>query len=137
MLLSNISSNNYRSYQTGRAHRVVQGVIISSRVVNVTSNNDVGTLAGGAAGAFAGSSIGGSSEANAIGAIGGAVLGGIVGNAAQNNLGKQNGIEYIIRMSGSHKLVSVTQGLQDPLHVGERVLIIYGDTTRVIRDANH
>jgi outer membrane lipoprotein SlyB len=128
-----ISSYNYSDSQAGEASSVVRGTIISSRVVMVTSNNQVGTIAGGAAGAVAGSSLGGG-RGQLLTTIGGAVLGGIAGNAAQNQLGKQQAIEYIIKTTPNHKLVSVTQGLQDQLHVGEKVMIIYGSTTRVIRD---
>jgi len=57
---SSLSPDVYTAGNAGQVHHVVKGVVISSRVVQVTADNnglDVGGIAGGALGAIAGSEI--------------------------------------------------------------------------------
>src|SRR3989338_7985039 len=106
-----ISASTYNATsQTGQAGRVVKGGVVSSRVVNVASNDGVGKIAGGLAGAVAGTALGGGSRTPILGAIGGAVLGGMAGNALEGKLSKQQVVEYIIKTIPGGALISVTQG---------------------------
>ncbi|WP_347253042.1 glycine zipper 2TM domain-containing protein [Leminorella grimontii] len=130
---SNISSDSYKEGQVGQASRTLAGVIVSSRVVDVEGNSSVGGLVGSAAGGVAGSAIGGGFRANALGAIGGALLGGMLGSSVEKGASKQQAIEYVIQ-TDSNGLITVAQGTDQPLAVGQRVLVIEGKQARVIAD---
>lgn len=93
----------------------------------------MGATAGASAGGVAGSQIGSSAEANIIGAIGGAVIGGIAGAAAEDAASRQMGIEYVVEATNG-ALLTVVQGADVPLSVGQKVLVIYGEQSRVIAD---
>lgn len=90
-----------------------------------------GTLIGGIAGGVAGSTIGGGSTAHTLGAVGGALLGGLVGDAAEKGLSSQTGLEYIVKLDNG-QVISVTQGTGQALGVGQRCLVLFGNTTRII-----
>jgi outer membrane lipoprotein SlyB len=131
-----ISPMNYTADQTGQAARTVRGVIIAATPVKVAGggqNSGIGTIAGAVAGGAAGSAIGGGTRANIIGGVGGAVLGGIVGNAVQQGLTTQTGIQYQVKQTNG-VMVTVTQGANPPLGIGQHVFVIFGSQTRVIPD---
>ncbi|AKJ41958.1 hypothetical protein SOASR032_05870 [Pragia fontium] len=130
---SNISSDSYSDQQVGQASRTFAGTIVSSRVVNVEGNNEVGGLVGSVAGGVAGSAIGGGFRANALGAIGGALLGGVLGSSVEKGVSQQKAIEYVIQTERDG-LITVAQGIDNPLANGQKVLVIQGKTTRVIAD---
>lgn len=130
----NLSSSNYNVNSVGAANKVVRGVIVSERYVQVGKNSGTGALAGGVAGAAAGSVIGGGTRANIIGGVGGAIVGGLLGNEIEKSVSRSTNIEYIIK---THKggMLSVVQGPQPPLAVGQRVMVILGSPARVIADS--
>ena len=74
---ADIQSNQYGTSSVGQANPAAQCRVINVRRVNVKSDNELGTLIGGAAGGVAGYAIGGDSTAHWLGSIGGAVLGGV------------------------------------------------------------
>ena len=137
----------------------MEGVIVSTRAVKIKDtdkmgNNTGGMLAGGAMGAAVGSGIGGGSG-NTMAIVGGAIAGGLAGAAIQGKLGESKGFEYIIKVDTSkikdtyfdgnasmrnvvataklNGLVTVVQGADSVLGVGQKVYIIYSENrTRVI-----
>ncbi len=128
----NINSDHYYTNQAGKVSTVAQCTVLSVRYVTVDdSNSGAGTLIGSIAGGVAGSTIGGGSTAHTLGAVGGALLGGAVGNAAEKGLSKQTGLEYIVRMDNG-QVISITQGTGQALGVGQRCLVLFGSTNRVI-----
>ena len=128
----NINSDHYYTNQAGKVSTVAQCTVLSVRYVTVDdSNSGAGTLIGGIAGGVAGSTIGGGSTAHTLGAVGGALLGGVVGNAAEKSLSTQTGLEYIVRMDNG-QVISITQGTGQALGVGQRCLVLFGSTNRVI-----
>ncbi len=129
----NLSPNTYSAYEVGATSTVNKGVIVSRRLVRIDNNSGVGGLAGTIGGAAAGSTIGHGSTANIAGAIGGAIVGGLIGNAVDESVNQQQGIEYIIRLE-TGKTVSVTQPLNMQFEIRQRVLVLFGSTTRVIPD---
>jgi outer membrane lipoprotein SlyB len=130
----NISPDTYSVGSVGQANRTVRGTIIHARPVNVQgSQSGTGAVAGGLGGGLAGSSIGGGGRANAIGAIGGAVVGGIAGAAVEEGVTKQTAMEYVVDTENDN-LITVVQGQDVNLHKGTKVLVIYGNPTRIIRD---
>lgn len=121
-----LSPDVYSVQNAGQVNRVMKGVVISSRVVKVSGNQNGiggGAVAGGALGALAGSQIGGGTGSLVAG-VGGAILGGLAGNHVQGNLSNQMGIEYVVRLT-NRKLVSVVQGLQPTFMRGQHVLVQY------------
>jgi outer membrane lipoprotein SlyB len=131
-----ISPNVYTADEVGTMSHVVPATVISIRQIEIDNPSGAGGLAGTAAGAVAGSGIGGGAQANIIGGIGGAVVGGLVGAAIDEGVHKKQGIEYILRLENK-SLVSVAQLDKIDLHVGQHVLIIYGERTRIIPDSSY
>lgn len=131
----NLSSNTYSGGQVGVASKAISGTIVSKRTVQIDNNSHVGGLIGTASGAVAGSTIGSGTTANVLGGIGGAVVGGLVGNAIDKGIHSQQGFEYIIR-TNKGETIAVTQAMDTNLPVGSRVLVIYGEKTRVIPDSS-
>ena len=129
----NISPNVYSTDDTGVVSRVSKGVIISKRIIKFEGQSGVGAIAGGVAGGAAGSTIGGSGAANVVGAVGGAVAAGVIGHEIDKAVNRRTGYEYIIKLEDS-KTISVAQEKSIQLAVGQKVLVIYGPTTRIVPD---
>jgi outer membrane lipoprotein SlyB len=130
----NLSPNTYHAAEVGVASKVVHGVIIGKRAVILdASKGDVGALAGAVAGGAGGSAIGGSGQANVAGAVGGAVLGGVVGHAAEKAFNRREGFEYIIKLKDG-SIISIAQEKSIQFEIHQKVLVIYGATTRIIPD---
>ena len=129
---SNLNSTDYTSQSVGTVGAARECKVLSVRPIQIRNDNDVGTIAGGAAGGVAGSMIGGSPAVNMLGAIGGAVVGGIAGNAAQGQLSNQSGFEYVVRLVDGGGAVTVTQGTDILLQPGQGCLLLYGPRARLI-----
>lgn len=125
--------NTYSVGSVGQVNRSVSGIVISARPVNINTNTGIGAGVGGAAGAVAGSSIGGGARANALGAIGGAVIGAIAGSAVEQSGANQPGMEYVISTANG-SLLTVAQGVDPRFQENDRVIILYGNPSRVIKD---
>lgn len=128
-----VSPNTYSGNEVGVASRVVKGTVIGIRPVKIQQNTGIGAVAGGVAGGAAGSLIGSSTAVNIAGAAGGAVLGGLIGNEAEKQLSKDQGYEYIIQLD-NNSTISITQTQALQLSLNQRVLVIYGATTRIVPD---
>jgi outer membrane lipoprotein SlyB len=127
----NINSDHYSTSATGKVSTVAQCTVLSVREVKVDSGDTTaGTMIGGIAGGVAGSTIG-RGRGSALGAVGGALLGGLVGSAAQQGLSSQTGFEYIVKLDNG-QAISITQGASQPLMVGQRCLVLYGNPSRII-----
>lgn len=136
-----LSPDTYTTSGAGKVNRVVAGVVVSSRVVQVSDDANAGDggktgmIAGGIAGAIAGSALGGG-RGSALTAVGGAVAGGVLGNVAQKGLTKQTGVEYVIKTKDG-SLISVVQGPTPTFQRGQHVLVEYGRRARVIADPSY
>ena len=132
--IQNISPDTYSVGSVGEANRTVRGKVVNVRDVKIEGNRTgVGATAGAAGGAVAGSGVGGGGRANAIGAIGGAVAGGIAGAVIEEGATRQTGVEYVVETENDN-LVTVVQGPEPRLHKGDKVLVIYGNPTRIIEE---
>ena len=118
---SQIGANQYDSAAVGSVNRARAGTIVSVRAITVAdSDNSLGTAIGGIAGG--------------LGAVGGALVGGAAGNLAQRGLSKQSGYEYVVQLDNGG-LVTVTQGSDVLMAVGQRCMVLYGsgsDRARII-----
>lgn len=129
----NISPDSYAVGSVGQVNRVVRGVVISARSVDISGTRGVGATTGFAAGAAGGAALGGDPAGMALGAIGGAVAGGVAGAMTEEALTSQTGMEYIVETERG-ALMTVVQGNDNPLSVGQKVLVVYGTRSRVIAD---
>ena len=130
--MRNISPDSYAVGSVGQVNRAVRGVIVSARQVDISgSQSGVGGAAGAAGGAVAGSAIGGGTRENILGAIGGAVVGGIAGSAIEEGSSRQKGMEYVVETENG-SLITVVQGIDPPLSVGRKVIVLYGTRARII-----
>ncbi|MBR2273629.1 MAG: glycine zipper 2TM domain-containing protein [Alphaproteobacteria bacterium] len=128
----NINSDHYTTGSVGKVSTVAQCTVLSVRPISVDSGDtSAGTMLGGIAGGVAGSTIGHGRSANTLGAIGGALLGGLVGSATQKGLSSQSGYEYIVKLDNG-QAISIAQGASQPLMVGQRCLVLYGNPSRII-----
>ena len=132
-----ISANNYSTNQVGQVSRTARGVVIAATPVKVSGTRGgmggVGTLAGAVAGGAGGSAIGGGARSNIIGGVGGAVVGGVLGHYAEQGLTTQTGMEYQVRLA-NRSVVTITQGINPPLSIGQPVFVIYSKPARLIAD---
>ncbi len=130
------SAGTYQRNQTMQAASVGKGKIVSFRTVQYSgTQSGVGVGAGAVAGGVAGSFIGGGTRSNVLGAVGGAVLGGVAGSAAEEAITSGDAVEFIVQMDDGRTL-AVVQKNEDALAVGERVMVLQGGQTRVIRDTS-
>ena len=128
---SNINADHYSTNQVGKVSTVSQCTVMSVRYVGVNNDSGTGTLVGSVAGGIAGSTIGGGSTAQTVGAVGGALLCGLIGDATEQGLSSQTAIEYVLRLDNG-QVISVTQGTNGALGVGQRCMVLFGNPTRVI-----
>lgn len=125
--------STYSVGSVGQVNRSVAGKVISSRAVRIDGNTGTGGTVGGVTGAVAGSGIGGSGRANAVGAIGGAVVGAIIGAAIEQSSSQRDGMEYVIATENG-SLMTIAQQADVQFSEGDKVIILYGSPSRVIRD---
>jgi outer membrane lipoprotein SlyB len=128
-----ISPQTYRVGGVGQVNQTQPATVVGVREVEVAGNREVGTGAGTAVGAIVGSAAGSGNRGSLIGAIGGAILGGMAGSAIESGATKQRGLEYIVETEGG-RLMTIVQGLEPVFYKGQRVLILYGNPTRLIAD---
>ena len=132
----NRSPNSYSVGSVGMVNRTIAGTVISARGVDISGTSALGGTAGAAVGATAGSALGGGVRSNIVGAVGGAVIGGIAGAAIESSATKQTGMEYVVETENGN-LMTIVQG-KDPLFTqGSKVLVLYGNPSRIITDPRH
>lgn len=99
-----MESNVYTSSST--VGKVIEGTVISARPVVIQNNdklenNGMGMLGGGVLGAVAGSGFG-KGTGQGVAAVGGALIGAAAGALVQSQLGKSQGMEYIVRIDSKY-----------------------------------
>lgn len=131
---ADVSPASYSVGSVGQVNRAVRGVIISARNVRVRgSETGVGATAGAIAGGAGGAQIGNNAATNIVGAVGGAVVGGVVGAVVEERGTRQTAIEYVVETE-SGAIMTLVQGGEDEMHVGDHVLVLYGERSRIIPD---
>ena len=127
------SPNTYSAAAAQQANKVTQGIVAGYREVLISADGTVGAVSGGAAGGVLGAQTPGSGIATALGTIGGGLLGSLIGTGVEHAAGDTRAFEYLVRQTDG-SLVSVTQKDEQPLPVGEKVLVIAGNQARIVRD---
>ncbi|MDR1488656.1 MAG: glycine zipper 2TM domain-containing protein [Holosporales bacterium] len=130
---SDYSGDTYESSSIGEVSRSDYGTIISKRKIKITSEGKslgtgalIGGTAGAGVGAIAGSMIGGGDN-KLLGAAIGGLAGGASGHMIQNR--SQEGAGYTVRLDNG-STVTVSQGVQPVLSVGQRVMVINSNEGR-------
>ena len=127
----NIGANHYNTSATGEVGQVMPCKVVSVRQVNVSSSDSsAGALLGAIGGGVAGSTIG-HGRGSLLGALGGAALGGLAGDFAGEELSKQTGVEYIVKLDNG-AMRTITQGTDVYMQPGQRCYLLYGEQSRVI-----
>lgn len=129
---ANINDNAYKLSSVGQASAVAQGVIVDVRTVSIQGSSGTGSVLGGVAGGVAASTIG-HGAGSVLASVGGALAGAFIGGITQNELTKQQALQYIVRLTDGD-MINVIQGLNNPLSVGQKVFVLYGKETRLIPD---
>ncbi len=123
LTLSGCAHSTHGGFQrvsSGYAIATETGVVVSKRDVETSSGGTgLGATIGAFAGGIAGSQIGpsrsrrsyrrGSSAASVLGAFGGVIIGGLIGAAIENDLSRQVGTEYVVKLDDG-SLVTIVQG---------------------------
>ncbi|MDC9725620.1 MAG: glycine zipper 2TM domain-containing protein [Gammaproteobacteria bacterium] len=131
---SKLQGDTY-SREDARAVQTVQyGTVEDVRLVVIEgTKTPIGSAAGAVVGGIAGSSVGDGKGA-AVATVIGAVAGGLAGSAAEEAITQTQGIELVIRMNNTNKIISLVQqhNPEKPFHVGDRVrLMTVNGETRV------
>lgn len=132
----NISSSSYDAQTVGSVSETYECVVVQVKKVMVEEgdyleNNHTGALMGGIAGGALGNAVG-NGRGRTVSTVAGALIGSYGGAMAEKALKNQEGLEYIVRLT-SGKLVTVVQGLDNPLYSGQTAyLIISKGRSRVI-----
>lgn len=129
---ADINDNAYKLSSVGQASAVAQGVIVDVRTVSIQGSSGTGSVLGGVAGGVAASTIG-RGAGSVLASVGGALAGAFIGGITQNELTKQQALQYIVRLTDGD-MINVIQGLNNPLSVGQKVFVLYGKETRLIPD---
>jgi outer membrane lipoprotein SlyB len=133
------TNSTYDADEVGRVIDTSHGVVLSSRVVDISGKGEesgYGALLGGASGASAGFTLAGRSNAyQVIGSVLGGIIGAGLGWAAEESVDSRQGIEYVLRLDSGKEVTLIQNRASDekPLPVGTSVLIQRGSTyNRVI-----
>lgn len=126
------TNSSYGANEIGQSATVEKGTILDMREVNIKKESGVGTAAGAGIGGVAGSAVGGGARANILGAIAGAVIGGIAGNAVDKKANSSKAYEFIIEKE-NNQTISIVQTNENNLSVGDNILIIRGQNTRLTK----
>lgn len=129
---NNASSSTYTYGQAQREQIVRLGTVEAVRPVTIQNDRSsgAGMIAGAALGGVAASTIGGGTG-RTLATIGGGILGALAGNAIENQVGKTNGLEIVVRLDNGETRV-IAQAADVALTPGQRVRVISGNgPTRV------
>mgnify|MGYP001388431366 FL=1 len=135
---SNTSPTNVSTSDTQKVTAIEYGVIKSSSPVKIKGeSNWIGATAGGMIGGLLGTQICGEEEiigtkCQDIAVVYGTIGGAAIGTVAQAMLGNHDGFQYIVNIDNNDKDSAFVQGDKNPMKIGQRVVIIYGNDIRVM-----
>ena len=125
--INEFSGSRYEAASVGEVSKTDRGYVISLRKVEIKPENSaVGTALGAVGGGLLGSMFGGG-DGKYLTAAAGAVAGGFAGNAIGSK--SQQGVEYTVKLDNG-SVVTITQGIEPHIAVGQRVNIIHSNKGR-------
>ncbi len=134
-----IGGNDYSIRGVGEVSQSFSGVIVSAKPITVQGKPTeqqgqlgTGAIAGAGVGGIAGSLIGKGKTPWITGALG-ALAGGTAGHLIEQKASEQQGMLYDVKLDQGGT-VSVSQGLEPLLSVGQRVKVIHSakDRSRIL-----
>ena len=135
---SNTSPTIVSTSDAQKVTAIEYGVIKSSSPVKIKGeSNWIGATAGGMIGGLLGTQICGEEEiigtkCQDIAVVYGTIGGAAIGTVAQAMLGNHDGFQYIVNIDNNDKDSAFVQGDKNPMKIGQRVVIIYGNDIRVM-----
>ena len=135
---SNTSPTNVSSSDAQKVTAIEYGFIKSASPVKIKGeSNWIGATAGGMIGGLLGTQVCGEEEiigtkCQDIAVVYGTIGGAAIGTVAQAMLGNHDGFQYIVNIDDSDKDSAFVQGDKNPMNIGQRVVIIYGNDIRVM-----
>ncbi len=127
------SGSTYKASEVKQAQSVRYATVLSVRSVEISSDDsaiNIGSIGGAVLGGFAGNTVGGGSG-KLLATAGGALLGGVVGNSANKAVGKEKGLEILVR-TDSGQDISIVQSADVNFYKGQKVKLIgNGGSVRV------
>lgn len=72
----------------------------------------------------------GDNVAHPVGTIGGVTIAGMSGDASKSSLSEQNTLQYIVKLNDNGQIISMVQGVDEPLRPGNHVLVTSGGGQR-------
>ena len=135
---SNTAPTNVSTSDAQKVTAIEYGVIKSSSPVKIKGeSNWIGATAGGMIGGLLGTQICGEEEiigtkCQDIAVVYGTIGGAAIGTVAQAMLGNHDGFQYIVNIDNNDKDSAFVQGDKNPMKIGQRVVIIYGNDIRVM-----
>ena len=128
-----LGGNDYEVSGVGEISTTSKGVIMAARTVKLRPDDShkagLGTAAGGVSGVLLGSTVGGGHKMPLVAAVVGGLAGGAAGHAIEGKLTEQDGTEYQIKLENG-KLITLAQGSEPKLVVGQKVLVIESNRAR-------
>jgi len=113
----------YSRAETRQAWNVDYGEVTDIDAVTIEGQRtSLGRVGGGYVGYEAGRAIGGSGTSRAIGGALGTVAGAVAGEAVEEGLTRQAGLQITVRLD-SGRSIAVVQAADQPFAVGERVKV--------------
>ena len=144
---SNTSPTNVKTSDSQKVSAIEYGTIKSSMPVKIKGESDwIGATAGGLIGGLLGAHICGQEEiagtkCQDIGIVFGTIGGAAAGTVIQAALGNHDGFQYIVNIDNCAETSLSCENTQDkafvqgdkkPILKGQRVVIIYGNTVRIL-----
>lgn len=129
------SGSVYSAKSLGTVGRADKGVVVNVRLVNVEGTKQTGTMLGGVTGAAVGYDLGKKSgdATKILGSAAGAIVGGVVGGGTEELITRTTAYEYIVEMDSGH-METIVQKDDEPIHHGDRVLLLKGPDSKIILD---
>lgn len=120
---SSMSGDVYSRDRAQKVQTVEYGQVVEVRQVQIEgTKSGIGAIGGGALGGALGSGIG-RGAGQTIAVVGGAIAGAAAGAAAEEAATKQTGLEITVKLDSGQTL-SLVQGLDPPVRVGDRVKLM-------------
>ena len=135
---SNTSPTNVSSSDAQKVTAIEYGFIKSASPVKIKGeSNWIGATAGGMIGGLLGTQVCGEEEiigtkCQDIAVVYGTIGGAAIGTVAQAMLGNHDGFQYIVNIDENDQDSAFVQGDKNPMNIGQKVVIIYGNDVRVI-----
>ena len=135
---SSTSPTDVKKSDAQRIKNIEYGIIKSSTPVKVKGEGGIiGATTGALIGGLLGTAVCGENEiagtkCQDIGIVYGTIGGAALGYVTQAFLGNHDGFQYIITLDSTQKDIAIVQANDTVLSNGERVVIIYGDSVRVL-----